>query len=119
MREKILPVNAFNPDIEVINRAVALINKGEVVVCPTDTGYALAADALNTKAIARVFDLKGRAFTNPIHVAVNSIEAAENYARVNDIARYMADHFLPGALTIVLPKKEVIPSMLVAGLDQL
>ena len=117
MREKIVTINPFSPDAELINRAAALINKGEVIVCPTDTGYALAADALNTKAIARVFDLKGRSFTNPIHVAVNTIEAAEKYAHINDIALYLAAHFLPGALTIVLPKKEVIPSMLVAGLD--
>ena len=117
MKEKIVTINAFSPDAELIDRAAVLINKGEVIVCPTDTGYALAADALNTRAIARVFDLKGRSFNNPIHVAVDSVEAAAKYARINDIARYLAAHFLPGALTIVLPKKEVIPSMLVAGLE--
>jgi L-threonylcarbamoyladenylate synthase len=117
MKDKIVPIDAFHPDAKVINQAAALINKGEVVVCPTDTGYACAADALNTGAIARVFDLKGRSFTNPIHVAVDSIEEAEKYAHVNDVARYLAAHFLPGALTIVLLKRELIPSILVAGLD--
>ncbi len=117
MKDKIIKVDAFHPDSVVIRQAAALINKGEVVVCPTDTGYAFCVNALNPKAIARVFGLKGRSFNNPMHVAVSSIEAAEEYARFNEAARYLADHYLPGALTIVLPKKEIVPTMLVAGLD--
>jgi L-threonylcarbamoyladenylate synthase len=50
-------------------------------------------------------------------VAVDSIGEAGKYAVINDVARYLADHFLPGALTVVLPRKEIVPSMLVAGLD--
>jgi len=117
MKDIIIKVDAFRPDSAVIKQAAALINKGEVVVCPTDTGYAFCVNGLNTKAIARVFDLKGRSFNNPMHVAVNSIAAAEDYAHFTEAARYLADHYLPGALTIVLPKKEIIPPMLVAGLD--
>ena len=117
MKETVVKVDAFNPDSAIIERSARLINRGEVVVCPTDTGYAFAANALDTRAIARVFDLKGRSFSNPIHVAVDSIEEAGKYAQINEVARYLAGHFLPGALTIVLPKKETIPSMLVAGLD--
>lgn len=117
MKEIVIKVDSFNPDAAVIERAARRINRGEVVVCPTDTGYAFAANALDTRAVARVFDLKGRSFANPIHVAVTTIEEAEKYARVDEVARYLADHFLPGALTMVLPRKEVVPSMLVAGLD--
>ena len=117
MKEIFIKVDAFSPDTEIVERAAGLIKRGEVVVCPTDTGYAFAANALDTRAVARVFDLKGRAFTNPIHVAVPSIEEAEKYAVVDDAARYLAGHFLPGALTIVLAKKDGVPPMLVAGLD--
>ncbi len=117
MKEKFIKVDSVYPDSAVIERAARHINRGEVVVCPTDTGYAFAANALDTRAIARVFDLKGRSFSNPIHVAVDSIAAAEKYAVINDVARYLADHFLPGALTVVLPRKEIVPPMLVAGLD--
>ena len=117
MKEKIKKINAFQPDAAVIQRAAALINKGEVVVCPTDTGYAFCVNALNTRAIPRLFALKGRSFDNPIHVAVHSLDAAEEYAYFNEAARYLADHYLPGALTIVLPKKEIVPPMLVAGRD--
>jgi L-threonylcarbamoyladenylate synthase len=88
-----------------------------VLVCPTDTGYAFSANALDIRAVARVFNLKGRSYSSPIHVAVSSIEEAGKYAHINEVARHLARHYLPGALTLVLPKKESIPSMLVAGGD--
>lgn len=117
MKAKIEKVDAFNPDKEILEQAVRLINKGEVIVCPTDTGYAFSANAMDTRAIARVFHLKGRSFSNPIHIAVRSIEQADTYAMVDKVARYLASHYLPGALTLVMSKKETVPSMLVAGMD--
>lgn len=115
MRAEILKINPKRPSKQVLNRAARLIRKGEVIVCPTDSGYALAANALDTKAIVKVFNLKGRAFSNPIHVSVNSLEMAGRFAHINEEAEQLAQHFLPGALTMVLPKKDVVPSLLVAG----
>ncbi len=117
VKTKIEKVDAANPDARVVERAARLIERGEVIVCPTDTGYAFSADALNARAVARVFQLKGRAYSNPIHVAVSSIDEAAKYARVTDAARYLASRYLPGALTLVLKKREIVPPMLVAGLD--
>ena len=117
MALKIQAVDASNPDPQIIKEAARLISKGEVVVCPTDTGYAFAANALDSKAITKVFALKGRSYSNPIHVAVRSVEEVEKYAYVNKAAEYLARMFLPGALTLVLSKKEIIPSLLVGGRD--
>ena len=117
MKAKIEKIDAANPDKDILEQAGRLINKGEVVVCPTDTGYAFSANALDTRAIAKVFHLKGRSYSNPIHVAVSSIDEAGKYADIDATARFLAEHYLPGALTLVLPKKEAVPSMLVAGLD--
>jgi L-threonylcarbamoyladenylate synthase len=117
MKTKIEKIDPFNPDAKVLDRAARLINKGEVLVCPTDTGYAFSADALDPRAVAKVFHLKGRAYSNPIHIAVNAIAEAEKYTYLTDIARYLASRYLPGALTLVLKKKEIVPPMLVAGLD--
>ena len=89
MKTKIEKIDAVNPDAKILERAAKLINKGEVIVCPTDTGYAFSANALDTRAVAKVFHLKGRSFSNPIHIAVSSIEEAENYAYVNEAARYL------------------------------
>ncbi len=115
MGTRIEAIDVDSPDRRLLRRAARLIIDGEVLVCPTDTGYAFAANALDEKAVARVFNLKGRAYSNPIHVTVSSITEAKNYAYVNEAARHLARRFLPGALTLVLPKKEIVPSLLVAG----
>ena len=110
-------IKAGKPSVRVVRKAAHIVRRGAVIVCPTDTGYALAANALDTRAVVRVFNLKGRAYSNPIHVAVNSLEMAERYAHINPEAEHLAHSFLPGALTMVLPRKEVVPSLLVAGRD--
>lgn len=117
MDTRIEKLDAANPDARILKQAARLIMKGEVLVCPTDTGYAFSANALDSRAVAKVFSLKGRSYTNPIHVAVSSIEEAEKYVRINETARQLASRYLPGALTLVLPKREIVPAMLVAGRD--
>jgi L-threonylcarbamoyladenylate synthase len=117
MKAKIAKIDPASPDVEVIQRAARLIRRGEVLVCPTDTGYALTANALDTRAVARVFRLKGRAYSNPIHMAVSSIEEADKYAHVTAAATLLAHRYLPGALTLVLNRRENVPPILVAGLD--
>jgi L-threonylcarbamoyladenylate synthase len=117
MKTRIEKVDPINPDVKILERAVRLIDRGEVLVCPTDTGYAFSVNALDARAVGRVFHLKGRAFSNPMHIAVSSIAVIEQYAYLTDAARHLAGRYLPGALTLVLKKKEIIPSMLVAGLD--
>ena len=114
---EIMKINPDKPSTRLLKRATRLIRKGAVIVCPTDTGYALAANALDARAIIKVFNIKGRNYTNPIHVAVASLEMAERYAWINPEAEKLAHYFLPGALTLVLPKKEIVPSLLVAGRD--
>lgn len=117
MKTRIEKVDPFNPDESVMETAANVIRSGRVVVCPTDTGYAFSANALDKRAVARVFHLKGRSFNNPIHMAVGSIEEAEKYAQVTAAARYLTGRYLPGALTMVLPKKDIVPAILVGGLE--
>ena len=99
---RIEKIDAASPDSRILRQAAKLIKKGEVLVCPTDTGYAFSANALDTRAVARVFNLKGRSYSNPIHIAVSSLEEAGRYAFINEAAKHLARHFLPGALTLVL-----------------
>jgi L-threonylcarbamoyladenylate synthase len=115
--KRIEKIDPANPSLSILKRAASLITNGDVLVCPTDTGYAFSANGLDIQAINRVFALKGRSYSNPMHVAVSSIKEAEKYARVNEAARQLARHYLPGALTLVLPKEEAIPAMLVGGRD--
>jgi L-threonylcarbamoyladenylate synthase len=101
---------------KAVHRSAELLRAGEVVVLPTETVYGLAANALDAKAISKVFHIKGRPANNPIIVHVAGIkmakECAENFPA---IAEKLAKAFWPGPLTIVLPRSEKIPEIVTAG----
>lgn len=92
-----------------ISTAVEIINSGGVVGVPTDTVYGLAVDPFNEDALWALFDLKGRPERKPIGLLVGSIEQAEDLARLPDDARALLQQHWPGALTIVVPVKVIVP----------
>jgi L-threonylcarbamoyladenylate synthase len=103
-------------DTEILTLAAELLRQGEVVGLPTETVYGLAANALNPKAVARIYELKGRPAFNPIIVHVFDIEMAKACVREwPPIAQKLADAFWPGPLTLVLPRSDRIPDIVTAG----
>ena len=99
-----------------VKRAAELLRAGEVDALPTETVYGLAANALDEKAVAKIFRIKGRPAHNPIIVHVASNEMAR--ACVTgwpDVAEKLARAFWPGPLTLVLPRAEKIPDTVTAG----
>lgn len=117
---EILKVDTNNPEENSIEKIVKTIDAGKMVVLPTETVYTFATDATNEKSVELVFQLKGRDFNKPLHVVVDDIETAAKYVFVNQEALTLAEKFLPGPLTLVLPKKEgVLPAALTAGLPTL
>lgn len=102
-----------------INRAAELLTKGKLVAIPTETVYGLAANALDEKAVLSVFETKERPFFDPLIIHVPSIEAIENYALFEDERlKKLAQTFFPAPLTLLLPKKNVIPDLVTSGLPQ-
>lgn len=98
--------------------AANLINKGEVIAMPTETVYGLAADATNPDAIRRIFKIKGRPQDNPLIVHISDFSMMERLTvNVPQIAYKLAEKFWPGPLTIVLPKSNLVPHEISAGLD--
>src|SRR6516225_3119009 len=88
-------------------RAADLLRAGEVIALPTETVYGLAANALDGKAVAKIFQIKGRPANNPIIVHVAGQEMARSC--VTDwppLAEKLARAFWPGPLTLVLPRAE-------------
>ena len=112
---RIIHVNPKNPEVDAIKTAVDIIKGGGVIVYPTDTVYGLGADALNPEAILKIFKIKGRPLDQPLPVAVSGLEMAAKLAFVNYKASKLMEVFWPGALTIVLKKKSIIPSIVVGG----
>ncbi|MCC6982844.1 MAG: threonylcarbamoyl-AMP synthase [Bauldia sp.] len=100
-------------------RAVETLARGEVVAIPTETVYGLAADATLPLGVARIFEVKGRPRFNPLIVHVPSIEAAEQWAEFDPLARKLTEALWPGPLTLVLPKRvgSGIAELATAGLD--
>ena len=104
-------------DIELIRRAAALIREGKLVAFPTETVYGLGANALDARAVERIFRVKGRPCTSPIIVHVESREAAPAFVTTwPSEAEKLAREFWPGPLTLVLPKRACIPDIVTAGL---
>ena len=102
-------------------RAAGLLQSGDLVAFPTETVYGLGADARNGKAVASVYEAKGRPSFNPLIVHVPDVASAQKYVMWNETAQLLADQFWPGALTIVLPLREGhgLSSLVTAGLETL
>ena len=102
----------------IIARAADILAAGGLVAFPTDTFYALGADALNPAAVRKAFEAKGRAETRPMPLLVAGPEDTLKIARsFSEQAQRLAEKFWPGALTIVLPKRPEVPSEITAGGD--
>jgi len=101
-----------------VSEAVAALSKGELVVYPTDTLYGIGADVCNEVAVRKVFEIKKRPLSKPLPIAVSDFEMLEKVAYVDDKAMRLADFFLPGKLTLVLKKKDVISDVVTAGGDK-
>jgi L-threonylcarbamoyladenylate synthase len=99
--------------------AARLLGQGGLVAFPTETVYGLGADATNPKAIARLYQAKGRPAFNPLIAHVGDLSAAERIARFDAQAIALANAFWPGPLTLVLPKTKGCPvaDLATAGLD--
>src|SRR5512136_3427857 len=97
--------------------ALKALKKGELIIYPTDTLYALGADIYNETAVRKVFDIKQRPYSVPIPVAVPSIQAIETIAYMNDAAYQISNKFLPGTLTIILKKKLSVPDIVTSVTD--
>jgi len=89
-----------------LSRAISFLHAGRLVAFPTETVYGLGADATNYWAVDLIYRTKGRPGTNPLIAHVADVDTAKRYAATwPDEAQLLADHFWPGPLTIVLPKR--------------
>ncbi len=113
----ILQVDSRDPDQKRLKVAAKIIREGGLVAFPTETVYGLGADALNSRAVRKIFEAKGRPADNPLIVHVSDFEVIEELAFVTETARKLMKKFFPGPLTLVLKKKDVVPDITTGGLD--
>src|ERR671931_412380 len=107
---------------KAVAHAVELLRKGELVALPTETVYGLAAEALNPIAVAKIFEAKERPRFDPLIVHLPNREWLEKIVDVpvgdRQLIGKLADKFWPGPFTMVLPKREIVPGIVTAGLDK-
>lgn len=108
---------ATDEELAAIELAGKYIRAGQLVAFPTETVYGLGADALNEAAVAAIFAAKGRPADNPLIVHIADLEMLPSLVEANDIVYKLAAAFWPGPLTLVLPKKDIVPDIVTAGLD--
>lgn len=107
----------YRPTSVNFTRLANLVRAGELVGVPSETVYGLAADALNPTACEKIFAAKGRPTTDPLIVHLASARDLETVAISNPAAHALAAAFWPGPLTLVLPKRAIVPALVTAGRD--
>ena len=97
------------------------LKKGSLIIYPTDTVYGLASIVTNEQSINNIYLAKSRSFTSPLIALLSSVDKVEEVATISDenreVLEKLAHAFWPGALTVILKRKEHIPSIMVSGGD--
>ncbi|MDQ1281331.1 MAG: L-threonylcarbamoyladenylate synthase [Thermoproteota archaeon] len=112
---ELIVINPKKPEFKKIKRAISILESGGLVAYPTDTLYGLGANALNPYAIARVFKAKRRPTNQALPLIVSGLEMSEKFAFITENAKRLAKTFWPGALTIILNKKPIVPFQITGG----
>jgi L-threonylcarbamoyladenylate synthase len=113
---EVLPTHTPALFAAAVRHAAERLRAGEVVALPTETVYGLAANALDPRAVAKIYELKGRPAHNPIIVHVDGLDMARRCVRGwPTTAERLAGAFWPGPLTMVLPRAAAIPDLVTAG----
>ncbi|MBQ7384574.1 MAG: threonylcarbamoyl-AMP synthase [Clostridia bacterium] len=114
---EIITVNAEQPETDKLQAAADIIRAGGLVAFPTETVYGLGADATDADAAKKIYAAKGRPSDNPLIIHVAAPSDAELYAHTCELYYRLAKAFMPGPITVILPKKNTVPHSVTGGLD--
>jgi L-threonylcarbamoyladenylate synthase len=119
LRHSMSETRCLDPDATGLAEAAALLREGQLVALPTETVYGLAADATNDRAVAAIFEAKGRPRFNPLIAHLPDSNQVNRFAAFTPLAQRLAQAFWPGPLTLVLPllRDGGLSPLVTAGLD--
>lgn len=101
-----------------INLAQQFLEQGNVIGIPTETVYGLAGNALNEEAVLKIFSVKNRPYFDPLIVHTHSLDEVTKYTQqVPQRALDLMEAFMPGPLTVLLPRQSCIPDLVTSGLE--
>src|SRR3989344_8830863 len=117
MKTLVLKIDPKKPQMAKIRKAARIIRREGIVAFPTETVYGLGANALNSRAVRKIFRAKRRPFDDPLIVHV--CETGQAYLLVQKVdlrAKELMDNFWPGPLTLVMKKSKKVPAITTGGL---
>lgn len=117
LKTEVFKVEDAEKDRKCIEICAGVLKRGGLVAFPTETVYGLGANALDVSAVEKLYAAKNRPAVKPLSVCVADLPSAERVAVFDDRAKLLFKAFMPGPLTIVLPKRETVPGLVTAGLD--
>ena len=117
MKTTVIKIEDIAKQTQDIERAAALIRDGRLVVIPTETVYGLGGDGTNPLSAQKIYAAKGRPSDNPLIIHISEPTEAEGYAYTGELYYKLAKAFMPGPLTVILPKKDTVPLETTGGLD--
>ena len=117
MQTQIFNVDEKNIDKDITKTCAKILKDGGLVAFPTETVYGLGAIATDENAAKKIYAAKGRPSDNPLIIHISNPCDAELYAYTSELYYKLADAFMPGPLTVIMPKRDIIPSTVTGGLD--
>ena len=117
LNTEIIMINDPDAHAADISRAAEIIKAGGLVAFPTETVYGLGADGTSAEAAMKIYAAKGRPSDNPLIIHISSPSDVEPYAVTCELYYELAKAFMPGPLTVILPKKDTVPKSTTGGLD--
>jgi len=118
METRIVKINEYNPEPELIMEGAKYIKEGKLVAFPTETVYGLGANGLDEDAVKNIFIAKGRPQDNPLILHVSKIDEVKPLVKsIPKDAEILMEEFWPGPLTIIFERSNLVPDVITAGID--
>ena len=117
MNTKVIRTDGIQIDNASLSLSAQILREGGLVVFPTETVYGLGGNGTDDSAAKKIYAAKGRPSDNPLIIHISEPKQAEDYAYTNDTYYQLAKAFMPGPLTVILPKKDSVPLSVTGGLD--
>lgn len=115
---KLFKIHCDKIDKFKLKEASEILREGGTIAFPTETVYGLGANALDEKAVKKIFEAKGRPSDNPLIIHISKFEDVEKLCRdIPPIMKILANKFWPGPLTMIVKKSSQVPDVVTAGLD--
>lgn len=107
-----------NADYDKLKVPAEILKQGGIVIFPTETVYGIGANALNENAVKKIYKAKQRPIDKPISLLVSNMDMVEMVAKdITDLEYKLMETFFPGPFTIILKKKNIVPSIVTCGGD--